>query len=71
MVTPLCVMDFEDDTKRMRLKSLHPGVSVDDVVQNTGFELVIPPQVPATPLPTPEQLHVLRSRIDVGGALRQ
>ena len=71
VVTPLCVMDFEEDTKRMRLKSLHPGVSVDDVVKNTGFELVIPPQVPATPLPTPEQLHVLRTRIDVGGALRQ
>ena len=71
VVTPLCVMDFEADTKRMRLKSLHPGISVNDVVQNTGFELVIPPQVPATSLPTPEQLHVLRTRIDVGGALRQ
>jgi len=44
---------------------------VDDVVKNTGFELVIPPQVPTTALPTHEQLHVLRSRIDVGGALRQ
>jgi len=32
---------------------------------------VIPPQVPTTPLPTHEQLHVLRTRIDVGGALRQ
>jgi glutaconate CoA-transferase subunit B len=71
VVTPLCVMDFDDDSKRMRLKSLHPGVSIDDVVQNTGFELLIPPQVPVTRLPTAEQLHVLRTRIDVGGALRK
>src|SRR6185312_17349438 len=35
VVTPLCVMDFEQHTKRVRLKSLHPGVSLDDVVQNT------------------------------------
>ena len=71
VVTPLCVMDFEEDTKRMRLKSLNPGISVDDVVQNTGFELVIPSQVPITPLPTQEELRVLRLRIDVGGALRR
>jgi glutaconate CoA-transferase subunit B len=64
-------MDFADDSKRMRLKSVHPGVSVDQVVQNTGFELLIPPQVPVTAAPTEEQLHVLRSRIDVGGALRK
>lgn len=71
VVTPLCVMDFEDDSKRMRLKSLHPGVSVDEVKKNTGFELVIPSQVPVTELPTLEQLAVLRTRIDVQGALRK
>ena len=71
VVTPLCVMDFEDATKRMRLKSLHPGVSVDEVKRNTGFELVISPQVPTTELPSDEQLAVLRTRIDVRGALRK
>jgi glutaconate CoA-transferase, subunit B len=70
VVTPLCVMDFEEETKRMRLKSVHPGVRVEDVIQNTGFELVIPEKVPATEPPTEEQLRVLRSRIDVRGALR-
>ncbi len=70
VVTPLCVMDFEEGTKRMRLKSVHPGVKVEDVVANTGFELVIPSSVPTTEGPTPEQLHVLRTRIDVQGALR-
>lgn len=70
-VTPLCVMDFTDDTKHLRLRSLHPGVTVDEVVANTGFELVIPDQVPTTPLPSPEQLHILRTRADERGALRR
>ena len=71
VVTPLCVMDFEDDSKRMRLKSVHPGVSVDEVKKNTGFELLIPPSVPTTELPSSEQLTLLRTRIDVQGALRK
>jgi glutaconate CoA-transferase subunit B len=71
VVTPLCVMDFEDGSKRMRLKSLHPGVSVEDVKKNTGFELVIPANVPTTEPPTAEQLQVLRTRIDAQGVLRK
>ncbi len=71
VVTPLCVMDFEDGSKRMRLKSLHPGVSVDEVKKNTGFELLIPANVPITEPPTDEQLSVLRKRIDVQGVLRK
>lgn len=70
VVTPLSVMDFEEGTKRMRLKSVHPGVSVEDVVARTGFELVIPERVEATPLPTDHELHVLRTRIDMRGTLR-
>jgi glutaconate CoA-transferase subunit B len=70
VVTPLCVMDFEDETKRMRLKSVHPGVKVDDVIANTGFDLIIPTSVPTTEPPTEHELHVLRNRIDVQGALR-
>jgi len=70
VVTPLCVMDFEDGTKRMRLKSVHPGVAVSEVVERTGFELVIPASVPITEPPSAAELHVLRHRIDVRGALR-
>jgi len=70
VVTPLCVMDFEDETKRMRLKSVHPGVTIDQVRANTGFDLVVPGTVPVTEGPTAQQLGVLRNRIDVQGALR-
>jgi glutaconate CoA-transferase subunit B len=58
VVTPLCVMDFADE--KMRLKSVHPGVSVDDVVQNTGFELRVPDDVPETEPPSDEAMELMR-----------
>ncbi len=70
-VTNIAVMDFDGQTGRARLKSVHEGVSVDDVVNNTGFELILPPQIPTTPPPTAEELEVLRSEVDVLGLLRQ
>lgn len=70
VVTPLCVMDFEDETKRMRIRSVHPGVTPDEVQANTGFDLVVPPRVPVTEPPSERELAVLRTRIDVRGALR-
>lgn len=69
-ITPLCVMDFEEATKAMRLLSVHPGIKVEDVIANTGFTLVIPDRVPETLSPTDDELHILRSRIDVHGNLR-
>ena len=70
-ITPLCIMDFEEKTKRMRLKSVHPGVTVDEVVKNTGFELIIPEQVPTTEPPTEGEIEILRTRIDLDGVLRK
>jgi len=70
-VTPLCIMDFTDDEKRLRLRSVHPGVTVEQVRAQTGFELVIPDQVPVTAAPSVEELRVLRSRVDVAGVLRR
>jgi glutaconate CoA-transferase subunit B len=70
VVTPLCIMDFEEETKRMRLKSTHPGVKLQDVIDNTGFELIVPDKVPSTQPPTVKQLRILRNRIDVEGVLR-
>ncbi|HKV53174.1 MAG TPA: CoA-transferase [Candidatus Binataceae bacterium] len=69
-ITPLCVMDFAEDTRRMRLRSVHPGVTVEMVQRSTGFELVIPDSVPTTDGPTPDELQVLRTRVDLAGRLR-
>lgn len=69
-ITPLCILDFDGRTKRMRLKSVHPGVSVDQVLENTGFELLVPDNVPETERPTREEIALIRNRIDVEGKLR-
>ena len=70
-VTPLCIMDFSEDDKRMRLRSLHPGVSIADVLRETGFPLIVPSVVPTTELPSSAELLVLRERVDWAGALRR
>jgi len=57
--TELCVMDFGGPGYQARLLSLHPGVSVEQVQQATGFPLHIPERVGVTPDPTPEQLALL------------
>jgi acyl CoA:acetate/3-ketoacid CoA transferase beta subunit len=64
VVTDLGVLDFETPDNRMRLRSVHPGVTVDDVVAATGFELVVPDDVAETRLPTPEELTLIREVID-------
>lgn len=69
--TPICVMDFEETSKRARLKSVNPGYSVDDAIENTGFELIIPKQVPMTTAPTEKELEILRTRVDRDGVLRK
>ena len=70
LITPMCVFDFDPDSRAARLKSVHPGVSVEQVVEQTGFEILIPSDVPETPGPTETELWVLRERLDTGGALR-
>jgi glutaconate CoA-transferase subunit B len=59
MVTDLCVMDFGGPEHQPRLVSLHPGITVEQVVENTGFSLQLPADVPTTPAPTAEQLAVI------------
>ena len=48
----------------MRLLSVHPGVSVDDVRAATGFELEVPAEVPETRSPTAEELVLVREVLD-------
>ena len=69
-ISPLAIMDFAPDSGRMRLHSVHPGTTVDDVIAATGFELVIPREVLETPSPSAEDLALLRERVDWRGALR-
>ena len=61
MVTNLCQMDFDPEKKRIRLATVHPGVTVEQVVENSGFDLIIPKNVPPTDLPTCEELELLKA----------
>jgi acyl CoA:acetate/3-ketoacid CoA transferase beta subunit len=67
VVSNLAVLDFATPDRRMRLASVHPGVSVDEVVAKTGFALAIEEPVPETRLPSDEELALLRERIDPQG----
>ena len=64
VVSTLALMDFEPESCRMRLKAVHPGVSVDEVVENTNFELLIPTDVGENQPPSAEELRLLREEID-------
>jgi len=59
IVTNLCVLDFAPETKAIRIQSLHPGVSVDEVVENTGFPLEQSGDLPVTAVPTEQELEIL------------
>ena len=67
VVTNLAVLDFETPDHRMRLRSVHPGVEVDQVVEATGFELVIDDTLTESRLPTDEELRLIREVIDPRG----
>ncbi|HZQ84135.1 MAG TPA: CoA-transferase, partial [Acidimicrobiales bacterium] len=61
VVSNLGVFDFETPDHSMRLRSVHPGVTVDEIVEATGFELNVPDDVPESRPPTDEELKVIES----------
>lgn len=61
VITHLGILGFDEETKAMRLEALHPGVTVSDARENTGFELLIPERIATTEPPTERELAVLRS----------
>ena len=67
VVTNLAVCDFATDDRRMRLASVHPGVTVDEVQAATGFDLAVTGEVTETRLPTDEELHLIREVLDPRG----
>lgn len=64
IITNMGVMDFEPESKRMRVISINPGYSFDDIQDNCGFELLKASQVSETPAPSDEELRILREEVD-------
>lgn len=65
-MTDLGVYDF-DGSGEMRVRSLHPGVTADDVRASTGWPITVPAGIGSTPPPTPEELRILREELDPHG----
>ena len=63
LITNRCLFAFDRERRRFRLASVHPGHTVAEVVENTGFEFDQPGHVPVTAAPSPETLRLLRTVI--------
>ena len=67
VITDKAVMGFDEASKKMKVISIHPGVTREELVQNTGFPLIVPENVKTTAAPTREQLRWIREVIDSDG----
>jgi glutaconate CoA-transferase subunit B len=71
VLSPLAVLDFEPGGGGMRLRHTMPGVTVEQVQENTGFELLVHEEVTPVPEPEADELRLLREVVDPRGALRR
>ncbi len=60
VVTDLAIMGFDKSTKAMKIEALHPGVTVEEVRDNTGFDILVDDNPRTTEAPTDEELSILR-----------
>jgi glutaconate CoA-transferase, subunit B len=68
VVTDLGTYGFEEASGEMTLRTLHPGVTLDDVKANTGWEPRVAADLGETPAPSEEELRLIRDELDPGGA---
>ncbi len=64
VITQLAVLGYCPETCRMRIESLHPGISLQEVQDNSGFELLVSPELGRTPAPSEHELRLLRNEVD-------
>jgi len=67
VITDKAVFGFDPVSKRMRLESIHPNATIDDVLSNMNFEPIMPDELPVTAPPTAEQVRLIREEIDPEG----
>jgi glutaconate CoA-transferase subunit B len=64
IITDLAVMGFDETTKAMKVDALHRGVELQQVLDETGFEVIVPDEIGCTEPPTSEELRILRDEVD-------
>ncbi len=67
VITDLAIMGFDNDERRMEVESLHPGVTLKQVRENTGFELRVSADLATTEPPDEATLAILRDEVDPHG----
>jgi acyl CoA:acetate/3-ketoacid CoA transferase beta subunit len=67
VITQLGVYGFDDKTKRLKLTSLHPGTMIEEINDNSDFDVIIPDNVKISPEPPERYLKILREEIDPAG----
>ena len=69
VITQLAVYGFDEETKRMRIDAIHPGVTLEEIKENSSFEFIIPENIPTTEPPTEEDMKLLRELDPMGMAI--
>jgi glutaconate CoA-transferase subunit B len=67
VITDKAVFGFDPESKRMRLESIHPGTTLEEVLANMNFQPILPDDLPITEPPTAEQIRLIREEIDPEG----
>jgi glutaconate CoA-transferase, subunit B len=67
VITDKAIFGFDPESKRMRIESIHPGTSLEDVLANLSFQPMVPGDLPVTAPPTAEQVWLIRHEIDPAG----
>ena len=67
VISTLSVMGFDPHSKRMTVLSIHPGVTRQDIVDSTSFEMLFAPDVTVTREPSDDELRILREQVDPTG----
>ncbi len=67
VITDMGVYRFDPETKEMVLDSLHPGVTLDTIRANIGWDVKVATKISETPPPTPEEIRIIREELDPQG----
>lgn len=70
VITQLGVFGFDERSKRIKLLSVHPGVTIDQILENSSIDIIIPEKVETSPEPTPRELQALREIDPLGMVIR-
>lgn len=64
IISELGVFEIEHESRRMKLSSIHPGTKIENIKENTGFEILTPEKTQQTSPPTELELQLIREKID-------